>query len=73
MEGVLTEQPDTIDTDPALREIMETLMRKGPHFAPVTHLDAGKVLFYKLTPTWIRWGDFTEGQGSDEVFTEIEL
>ncbi len=73
MEGVLTELPDTTIADPIVKELMDTLMEKGAHFAPLTHLDASRILFYKITPTWIRWGDFTKGDGTDEVLLEITV
>lgn len=71
LEGVLVEQPDTLLADSGLKGLLDVLMKNGARFAPLTHLDAGKVLFYKITPTWIRWGDYTDGAGSERVFTEI--
>lgn len=71
IEGVLSEQPDTAAIDPIVQRLMETIMEKGDAFAPLTHLDAGTILFYKLTPTWIRFGDFATETGSDKVFSVI--
>lgn len=71
MEGTLLELPDTTIADPMVKELLDTLMEHGHHFAPLTHMDASSILFYKLTPTWVRWGDFTVADGSDQVFTTI--
>lgn len=71
MEGTLLELPDTTIADPMVKELLDTLMERGSHFAPVTHMDASSILFYKLTPTWMRWGDFTKADGSDEVFSTL--
>jgi general stress protein 26 len=71
IEGVLSEQPDTAIIDPMVQKLMDTLMEKGDTFAPLTRLDADNILFYKLTPTWIRLGDFTRTGGSDSVYAEI--
>jgi hypothetical protein len=50
---------------------MAIFMAKGEHFPPLAHLDPGRALLYKLTPEWIRWGDFTKGESSDETFVTI--
>jgi|SRR3989344_1057569 len=71
IEGTLVEQPDLTLIDPVVSGLMQTLMARGESFAPLTHLDAGNILCYKLVPTWIRWGDFTHGEGSSEVFSVI--
>lgn len=71
IEGTLSAQPDTAAIDPMVSRLMDTLMQHGDSFAPVTHLDQQNILFYKLTPSWIRFGDFSKGQGTDEVFSVI--
>ncbi|KND47137.1 MAG: hypothetical protein AB199_01755 [Parcubacteria bacterium C7867-004] len=71
IEGVISELTDTATIDPIVQELMDTLMKNGPHFAPLTHLDAGRVLFYKITPSRVRWADFTKGDGTDEVFSQL--
>lgn len=71
IEGTIVEQPDLTIADPIVAALIQTLMARGDSFAPLTHLDTGNILCYKLTPTWIRWGDFTHGEGSHEVFSAI--
>lgn len=73
MEGVLSELPDTTIADEQMQKLLEVLTKKGSHFAPLMHLDASAILFYKLTPTWMRYGDFTKGSTTDESLTEIAL
>lgn len=71
IEGTISEQADTAIIDPMVTKLMDTLMEKGDMFAPLTRLDADNILFYKLTPTWIRYGDFSKSGGTDSVFSVI--
>ena len=71
LEGTMTEQPNTPIDDPMVQKLMDTLMEKGETFAPLTHLDPNKIIFYKLTPTWVRFGDFAQANGTDEALTVI--
>ncbi|HEX5774500.1 MAG TPA: pyridoxamine 5'-phosphate oxidase family protein [Candidatus Paceibacterota bacterium] len=71
IEGVVADHTETATIDESVRNLNETLFAKGSQFSPLTHMDADTVRFLKLTPTWIRWGDFSAGQSSGEVFTEI--
>ncbi len=73
IEGTISELTDTAVISPVVRILMDTLMKGGPHFAPLTHLDSGRVLFYKLTPSRVRFGDYTHGEGTEEVLLEIPL
>ncbi|MEK7079680.1 MAG: pyridoxamine 5'-phosphate oxidase family protein [Patescibacteria group bacterium] len=71
LEGTMVEQPNTPIDDPMVQKLMDTLMEKGETFAPLTHLDVNKIIFYKLTPTWVRFGDFAHTSGSSEVLSVI--
>lgn len=73
MEGTVTDLTETATLDPVTHNLLEILLARGERFAPVTRLDMGSIHFYKLTPTWVRWGDFTQGQGTASVMTEISL
>lgn len=73
IEGTIEAQPDTAVIDPIVSKLMENFMRRGPDFAPLTHLDPTTILFYKLTPTWVRFGDFTETSGTDEALVSVNL
>lgn len=73
IEGTVSDLTETATLDPVTHNLLETLLARGERFAPVTRLDMGSIHFYKLTPTWVRWGDFVQGQGTDEVLTEIPV
>jgi len=71
IEGQIENITDTAVLDDTVHSILETLMKKGEHFAPVTHMDVGQIQFYKLTPTWVRFGNFVVGEGNSEVFSDV--
>jgi uncharacterized pyridoxamine 5'-phosphate oxidase family protein len=71
MEGVITDLTETATIDPILVELTRVLMSNTKYFAPITRFDSSKVLFYRLKPDWIRWGDFTHGQGTEEVLSPV--
>lgn len=71
IEGIVENITDTAVLNDTVHNILETLMKKGEHFAPVTHMDAGQIQFYKLTPTWVRFGNFVIGEGNREVFADV--
>lgn len=73
IEGTISNLTETALLTDEVRQLLGKIMERGPFFAPLTHLDPGKAELYKLTPTLIRFGDFTDGIGSDVSFTEIEL
>jgi general stress protein 26 len=71
IEGVFEEMTDTATFGPVIANLTSHLFPKGEDSAPLTHLDTAKPVFFKLAPRWIRWGDFTKGTKSDDVFTEL--
>jgi general stress protein 26 len=71
IEGVFEEMTDTETFGPMIVNLTKHLFPKDDSPAPITHLDPSHPVFFKLTPTWIRWGDFTQGNGSEKVFTEL--
>ncbi len=73
IEGTISNLTETATINDVIHRLSEKFMERGAQFAPLTHLDSGKIAFYKLTPTWVRFGDFTDGFGSDKTFTEILL
>lgn len=72
IEGNVADLTDTATLDPLLSDFVKRLSSHQSYNIPLTHLDASEIRFYKFTPTWIRWGDFTFGQGTDTVLTKIE-
>lgn len=73
IEGTFIEMTDTATFGPIITELTAHLYPANGPEAPITHLDNAKPVFFKLSPSWIRWGDFSKGHGNEEVFTEIEL
>lgn len=73
MEGYVSDLTETAETDAMVKELVGRFSAKGAHFAPITRLDPSSIRYYKLAPRWVRWGDFTQGDGSAEVLTEIAL
>ena len=71
LEGDVSDLSETATNDPLLVHFVEMLMSHNTYGIPMERFDAAKMVFYKITPTWIRWGDFTIGEGTDEVFTTI--
>lgn len=71
IEGVFEEMTDTATFGPMITELSRHLFPENAPEAPLTRMDHGKPVFFKLVPTWIRWGNFTIGQGNTEVFAEI--
>ena len=72
IEGTVTDLTETATNDPLLVNFMNMLASKKSYGVPLAHLDTGVIRFFKLTPTWVRWGDFTLGEGTDAVLTEIK-
>lgn len=73
IEGVFEEMTDTATFGPVISNLTARLFPEGKEPAPITHMDSAKPLLFKLIPTWIRFGDFVETQGSNEVFSSVEL
>jgi general stress protein 26 len=72
MEGMITDLTDTATIDPTLSDFIQRLMDHTKYGIPITRLDESEIKFYRLAPEWVRWGDFTFGQGTDAVLTEVD-
>jgi general stress protein 26 len=72
IEGAVEDLTDTATVDPILDDFVHRLMAHGKYGIPLARFDASELKFYRLTPQWVRWGDFTFGQGTDNVLTEID-
>jgi hypothetical protein len=69
---VSDDKEHTLQIEGNFEEITDTATFGPIIVTPVTHLDPSKPVCFKLTPSWIRWGDFTKGRGNENVFTEID-
>lgn len=72
VEGIVEDLTEAATANPLLANSVQELMsRRGRYGLPLEHFDEAAVKFYRLTPSWVRWGDFTFGQGTDTVLTRI--
>ena len=71
IEGTVTDLTDSATIDPTLSDLVERLISQKPYGIPLARFDPSTLKFYRLTPTWVRWGDFTAGQGTKDVLTEV--
>lgn len=72
LEGVVSDLTETATNDAMLVGFIRRLMDVKPYGIPLSHFDASAMRFYRLAPNWVRWGDFTFGQGTEEVLSEID-
>jgi general stress protein 26 len=72
MEGRVEDLTDSATVDPLLSDFVRRLRSHEKYGIPLTRLDASELKFFRLTPTRVRWGDYTFGQGTDAVLTDID-
>ena len=72
IEGSVTDLTDSATNDPLLVNFVKMISSKTEYGIPAEHMDSAVIRFFKITPEWVRWGDFTFGQGTDKVLTEIK-
>lgn len=72
VEGKAEDLTKTAVNDELLTTFIRRLMSHTTFGIPLERLDADVITFYRVTPSWIRWGDFTFGQGTKHVLTEID-
>jgi len=73
LHGTVVDQTEVATIEPIVTELARTIAAKGDHFAPLTRMDPSEVRFFKLTPAWARYADFSRGTGDQEVFREIKF
>ena len=55
-----------------LKDLMSVLRSNETYGPPLGRLDVAAPVFFTITPTWIRFGDYASGgHGSSNVFREI--
>lgn len=73
VEGTVEDLTEVATMNPLLTNFVQELMSKRRRYGlPLEHFDAAVVKLYQLTPSWVRWGDFTFGRGTDKVLTSID-
>ncbi|MFA6414967.1 MAG: pyridoxamine 5'-phosphate oxidase family protein [Candidatus Paceibacterota bacterium] len=73
IEGTVTNLTNTALIDPALVDLTVVILSNTLYFAPITRFSPADMVFLKLTPNWVRWGDFSKGNGTQDVLKEIPL
>jgi hypothetical protein len=72
IEGVAEDLTDSVGIDPIVTELVHTLQSNTKYGPPLERFDKSSLKYYRITPTWIRWGNFLFGQGTSEVLSEID-
>ena len=71
MEGVVDDLTDTATIDPLVSDFIKRLMSHTKFGIPLARFDSSAVRFYRIKPTWLRWGDFTFGDSTESVLTKL--
>jgi general stress protein 26 len=72
VEGNIQDLTDSAAVDPMLVDFVHTIMTASKYGPPLARFDTSTLRFYKLTPTWVRWGNFLFGKSTDDVLTLID-
>ncbi|MDE1919327.1 MAG: pyridoxamine 5'-phosphate oxidase family protein [Patescibacteria group bacterium] len=73
VEGTVEEVPYENQDMKTIANLTEIMAGNSTFTAPLTKLDAAKVVLMKITPTWLRFADFAFGHHeSDTVFFEVK-
>lgn len=71
IEGVVQDMSAVATNDALVTDFIKRLADHKPYGIPLTHLDTSELVFFKISPTWVRWGDFTFGEETHTVLTEL--
>ena len=71
IEGDVTNITNSPADDAVIETLFDHLQMNSKYYAPLARLDRSDVIFYRLTPSWIRFGNFTEGHTTSE--TQFDL
>ncbi|MEK7579518.1 MAG: pyridoxamine 5'-phosphate oxidase family protein [Patescibacteria group bacterium] len=71
IEGHASIVTDAHDVHEFFSKLVEMVAAKSV-IPPVSKMNMGEVVFVKIEPTWVRFGDFSRGIGQD-VFQEMFL
>ena len=72
IEGMVEDITDRPTADDTVEALFANLRSNTTYFTPLARLDRGDIRFYRITPTWMRFGDFISGHSSAEVFTKLD-
>lgn len=71
IEGVVENITERATIDSTLSKLTENWLSNPSYGAPLTRFDTDSINYYRLTPTWIRWEDFTSGYKTADILTNI--
>lgn len=72
IEGEVEDVTETATNDSMLEEFVHKLTSHTTYNIPLTHMDTGELRFFRLKSSWIRFGNFTSGERSADVFSTVE-
>lgn len=73
IEGDAADITNSPVDDAVIETLFDHLQMNAKYYAPIARFDRSDVRFYRLAPTWVRYGDFTEGRTTSDVLSEIPL
>jgi len=73
VEGTVTNLTDQTTVDPMLATLTERLLSNTVYGAPLMRFDPDTLLYFRLIPHFVKWGDFTQGHTTDEVIATVPL
>jgi general stress protein 26 len=71
IEGDAEDITNSPTEDTVIETLFHNLQMNAEYYAPLARFDRGDVRFFRLTPRFVRWGNFTEGHTTSEVLFEI--
>lgn len=72
IEGDVADITNSPVNDDIIEKLFDHLQMNTEHYAPLARFDRSDIIFYRLTPTWVRFGNFTEGHKTSEVLFELD-
>ncbi|MFZ1988026.1 MAG: pyridoxamine 5'-phosphate oxidase family protein [Minisyncoccia bacterium] len=72
IEGIVSDVTEETPDIQVFKELIKNATSNETYFAPMDRFDPAEFRYFVLKPTWVRWGNFTFGYGSENVFAEIK-
>jgi len=71
IEGDAADITNSPVDDAIIETLFDRLQMNAKYYAPIARFDRSDVRFYRLTPTWVRFGNFTDGHSTSEVLFDV--
>lgn len=72
IEGDAVDITNSPVDDAIIEKLFDNLHMNAKYYAPIARFDRNDIRFFRLTPTWVRFGNFTEGHSTKEVLFEVD-